>query len=268
VQIIDLYAKLEKIFITTNMKKILQQIALLITISSFFIIGTNAQCLPDASINSSGVFPASLPAATPNVGYSQVLQFYITKDTLINYLGQNIKANIDSLFIIGVKGMPSGFTYACHNTNCGIKGGSNGCVTITGTATEAMANTNYPLVVMIKIKGTANTILGPISQNINDSNSKYAIYVQGLSSVNELTNINAISLYPNPAKDKLELNVSQNLFQNADGIIMDINGREISRTVINKTKTEIDISILSKGIYFMKYINENGLVKISKFIKE
>jgi hypothetical protein len=142
-----------------------------------------------------------LPAATPNVGYSQVLQFYITKDTLINYLGQNIKANIDSLFIIGVKGMPSGFTYACHNTNCGIKGGSNGCVTITGTATEAMANTNYPLVVMIKIKGTANTILGPISQNINDSNSKYAIYVQGLSSVNELTNINAISLYPNPAKD-------------------------------------------------------------------
>ena len=88
------------------------------------------------------------------------------------------------------------------------------------------------------------------------------------SSVNELTNINAISLHPNPAKDKLELNVSQNLFQNADGIIMDINGREISRTVINKTKTEIDISILSKGIYFMKYINENGLVKISKFIKE
>jgi hypothetical protein len=77
-----------------------------------------------------------------------------------------------------------------------------------------------------------------------------------------------ISLYPNPAKDKLELNVSQNSFQNADGIITDINGREISRTAINKTKTEIDISILTKGIYFMKYVNENGFVKTTKFIKE
>jgi len=266
--IIDLYAKLEKIFITTNMKKLLQQIAFLISISSFFIIDTNAQCLPDASIKSSGVFPSSLPAATPNVAYSQVLQFYITKDTLFNYLGQNIKATIDSLFITGVKGMPLGFTYTCHNTNCGIKGGGNGCVTITGTATEAMKNTNYPLVVMIKIKGTANTILGPISQNINDSNSKYAIYVQSQSNVNELINSDVISLYPNPAKDKLELNVSQNSFQNADGIITDINGREISRTAINKTKTEIDISILTKGIYFMKYVSENGFVKTTKFIKE
>lgn len=251
------------------MKKLLLQIAFLITISSFSIMGANAQCVPDASIKSSGVFPSALPAATPNVAYSQVLQFYITKDTIFNYLGQNINATIDSLFITGVKGMPAGFIYTCHNANCGIKGGSNGCVTLTGMATSAMKNTNYPLVVMLKIKGTANTILGPISQTINDSNSKYAIFVQSPSVVNELNNENTISLYPNPAKEKLLINVSNNTsIQNAEAIMLDMNGREILRTSIHSARTELEVSSLSKGVYFVKFVNDSGLVRTLKFMKE
>ena len=250
------------------MKKILLQIAFLITISSFSIIVTNAQCVPDAGIKSSGVFPSALPAAMPNVVYSPVLQFYITKDTIFNYLGQNINATIDSLFITGVKGMPAGFNYTCNNANCGIKGGSNGCVTLTGTATTAMKNTNYPLVVMLKIKGTANTILGPISQTIIDSNSKYAIYVQTPSSIGELNNSISISLYPNPAKEKLEINVMENSLQNVEAILMDMNCREVSRTEIHASKTEIDLSTLSKGVYFVKFVNESGFAKTMKFIKE
>jgi hypothetical protein len=250
------------------MKKLLLQIALLITISLFFLTGARAQCVPDANIKSSGVFPSSLSAATPNVAYNQVLQFYIIKDTIFNYLGQNINATIDSLFITGVKGMPAGFIYTCHNANCGIKGGSNGCVTITGTATDAMKNTNYPLVVMIKIKGTANTILGPISQNINDSNSKYAIFVQGASNVRELNNINSISLYPKPAKDKIEISVSDETFQGTEAILINMNGQEFSRTAIHSAKTELGISSLSKGIYFVKFVNESGYSKTMKFIKD
>jgi hypothetical protein len=250
------------------MKKLFLQIALLITIFLFSLTGLKAQCVPDANIKSSGVFPSSLPAATPNVAYSQVLQFYITKDTIFNYLGQNINATIDSLFITGVKGMPAGFTYTCHNANCGIKGGGNGCVTIIGTASSAMKNTNFPLVVMLKIKGTANTILGPISQTIIDSNSKYAIFVQGASNVGEIKNINSISLYPNPSKDKVEIIVSEDAFQGAEAILTDINGQEVSRTVIHSAKTELEISNLSKGIYFLKFVAENGCVKTMKFIKE
>jgi hypothetical protein len=250
------------------MKKLLLQIAFLITISSFSINGTNAQCVPDASIKSSGVFPSSLPAATPNVAYSQVLQFYITKDTIFNYLGQNINATIDSLFITGVKGVPAGFTYACNNANCGIKGGSNGCVTITGTATSAMKNTNFPLVVMLKIKGTANTILGPISQTIIDSNSKYAIYVQGPSNLGEINKISSISLYPNPAKDKLQIIVSDMALQGAEAIFVDMNGQEVSKIAIHSAKTELEISSLSNGIYFVKFVGENGYFKTMKFIKE
>jgi hypothetical protein len=250
------------------MKKLFLQITLLITIFLFYLAGVKAQCVPDANIKSSGVFPSSLPAATPNVAYSQVLQFYITKDTIFNYLGQNINATIDSLFITGVKGMPAGFTYTCHNANCGIKGGGNGCVTITGTASSAMKNTNFPLVVMLKIKGTANTILGPISQTIIDSNSKYAIFVQGASNVGEINNINSISLYPNPSKDKVKISVSEDAFQGAEAILIDINGQEVSRTTIHSAKTELEISNLSKGIYFLKFVAENGYVKTMKFIKE
>lgn len=250
------------------MKKLLLQIAFLITISSFSIKGTNAQCVPDASIKSSGVFPSSLPAATPNVAYSQVLQFYITKDTIFNYLGQNINATIDSLFITGVKGMPDGFTYTCHNANCGIKGGSNGCVTLTGTATTAMKNTNYPMVVMLKIKGTANTILGPISQTIVDSNSKYAIYVQGPSNVINLKGNNEISLFPNPAKDKLEINLSGTFSQDTEVAIIDINGRELIKKSFNSVKNEIEISGLTRGVYFVKLADESGYAKTMKFIKE
>jgi hypothetical protein len=111
IQIIDLYAKLEKIFITTNMKKLFFVLQIAFLITNFFIFGnlvSGAQCVPDASIKSSGVFLLHCLQLRQMWLTAKFFSFISPKDTIFNYLGQNINATIDSLFITGVKGMPAG----------------------------------------------------------------------------------------------------------------------------------------------------------------
>ncbi|HXP52451.1 MAG TPA: T9SS type A sorting domain-containing protein, partial [Bacteroidia bacterium] len=81
----------------------------------------------------------------------------------------------------------------------------------------------------------------------------------------------AISLYPNPAADKL--NIEFNL-QNPEGEttikINDLLGKEVLTTstflTSNKTIT-IDINTLAKGVYFIQVVNDTT-TKVFKFIKQ
>jgi len=69
-------------------------------------------------------------------------------------------------------------------------------------------------------------------------------------------------LYPNPAKDKLYINFNSS---NLSGAIYDLQGKRVVdiKTGINP----IDISNLSKGIYFVKIINSGNII-VDKLIKE
>jgi hypothetical protein len=73
-----------------------------------------------------------------------------------------------------------------------------------------------------------------------------------------------ISLYPNPSKNKLYL---KSVNKYSDGIITDVSGKIISHNLINASEKIIDVSQLSKGIYFLK-LTSHTEVKILKFIKE
>jgi hypothetical protein len=66
----------------------------------------------------------------------------------------------------------------------------------------------------------------------------------------------------------LEINVLASLSQNAHISIVDMNARVVISKEMSAAKTELDIATLSKGIYFVKLIDEAGLVKTAKFIKE
>lgn len=80
--------------------------------------------------------------------------------------------------------------------------------------------------------------------------------------------ISQFLIYPNPAKDKLILN-SKVGTGNLKTVIYTIEGKIISTQNLSfERQTSIDISNLSKGIYFMNLETEGGKIQTKKFIKE
>jgi hypothetical protein len=76
-----------------------------------------------------------------------------------------------------------------------------------------------------------------------------------------------LSVYPNPAVDVLNINISNASFKNSNVTITNISGQELINTNMSGTNTQINIEGLSNGIYFVNITNENGFNKTVKFVK-
>ena len=89
-------------------------------------------------------------------------------------------------------------------------------------------------------------------------------------SINELTNSPEISLFPNPGTSTLTLEIKDNTNNNLPSniIITDVLGETVYKqsAPINNHPT-IDISQLSKGIYFLEVQTEKGITR-KKFAKQ
>ena len=72
---------------------------------------------------------------------------------------------------------------------------------------------------------------------------------------------NQFILYPNPANDFIELKTN---FNYTSITIVDITGKAIKQV---QSQTRIDVSSLSKGIYFIQLIGEENTI-VKKFVKE
>ena len=86
-----------------------------------------------------------------------------------------------------------------------------------------------------------------------------------LSSVHNLFSDNIISVYPNPAKEMLNIKIESNkTIKNVS--IIDVSGRTVKQIHNINTANTIDISDIKKGVYFIK-INIEGKIISKKFIK-
>jgi hypothetical protein len=84
-------------------------------------------------------------------------------------------------------------------------------------------------------------------------------------SINEFLKSNDFFIYPNPATELISIKNTGDLkINNAD--VFDINGRKVI-TINELQNKQIDISKLSKGVYFLQLQTEESLKNI-KFIKE
>jgi len=74
---------------------------------------------------------------------------------------------------------------------------------------------------------------------------------------------NSINIYPNPAKEQLNVEVSENSYIQ----MFDLNGRQViaEYTAIANQKQTIGLSGLSNGVYFVKIYNDK-LIKIIKVV--
>jgi hypothetical protein len=76
-----------------------------------------------------------------------------------------------------------------------------------------------------------------------------------------------LAVYPNPAVDVLNINISNASFKNSSIIITNVSGQELINTNMSGTDKQINIEGLSNGIYFVNISNDNGFNKTVKFVK-
>ena len=73
-----------------------------------------------------------------------------------------------------------------------------------------------------------------------------------------------INVYPNPAKDILNVNVSNDRIRNL--LIYDLAGQAVYNLSDLHGQSQINIGHLSNGIYLLKVETDSG-ISIAKFIK-
>lgn len=92
----------------------------------------------------------------------------------------------------------------------------------------------------------------------------------GPTSVEDVTANTIISLYPNPAQDVFVLGMSTSENVDASLQVVNISGQEVINQTIGKvtgeSKTTVDISALSKGVYFVN-VTLNGKQMVYKLVK-
>jgi hypothetical protein len=128
--------------------------------------------------------------------------------------------------------------------------------------------------------GSAGFSAGPAYNESFAINSTGEPYIAYTGSVNMLTvmtydsvyvGINDLqqskfSIYPNPATDKITVELTgATMYGNLT--IVDIEGQQLITYQITQPKTQIDISNLASGVYFVRVTNDKT-VEVGKFVKE
>ncbi len=77
-----------------------------------------------------------------------------------------------------------------------------------------------------------------------------------------------VEVYPNPAHDILYINIKGTVgYKALTATIINIDGKVMSTSSVDRDNNPLDISSLSPGIYTAKVMNDNQVVFVSKFIK-
>ena len=118
-------------------------------------------------------------------------------------------------------------------------------MTITGAADLTMADFNATLV------------------KINGKNATLKVVDASTAGLNPNMKANKVSVYPNPASDKLNIEVSSD----SKVQILDLNGKHIGaeRKVSANQKQVIDVTDLAKGIYMVR-VSNNQSVEVKKVV--
>ncbi|MBK8702202.1 MAG: T9SS type A sorting domain-containing protein [Saprospiraceae bacterium] len=83
--------------------------------------------------------------------------------------------------------------------------------------------------------------------------------------VNEISQTNNLNIFPNPVTTIL--NVKQDLSNKITYKIVSITGQETQTGIINNSEKQINVSLLSEGIYFLQLFDNNKSLGQQKFVK-
>jgi hypothetical protein len=135
------------------------------------------------------------------------------------------------------------------------------CKNIT-TAVVTTFNSAYP-----------NPCFDNIRTSIDSVKSLYQTFAtnnlscQSTTSLNEKGNNTDISIYPNPAHENVMLKFSTST--KGSIIVYTIDGSEVLKGNINGFNTSVDLNNISKGLYFIAVIDQQGqIIANKKIVKE
>ena len=78
---------------------------------------------------------------------------------------------------------------------------------------------------------------------------------------------NQFVIYPNPAREILNIETSGIAMNDLKLTLIDVSGRIISKSVLDSNNRTIDLSSISKGTYFLEIREGNSVVAFKKFLK-
>ncbi len=237
--------------------------------------------------------------------YSQVHKVYIkqrndsvwflhtktnnTWQLLINYnatVGQNWKFNVYSsnnileTFTISVNSVSTvtinNITLKSLNVTTTIPPGSLPPISYTTTINERLGDMRY----LLNMNNIAASNVDYVENLLCYQDSTFGLmqftsmpcnYTTITITLSEFNTNNKLNIYPNPTNEiiNVELNASTSLsgtdykleIMNALGQIVQINS-------IHQQTTQLNVSELVSGVYFVKITSKNKIVSVSKFIKE
>lgn len=133
---------------------------------------------------------------------------------------------------------------------------------------NSFANTSTPNASYIKAAGTDNITAVITPAGCYDTAISNTLVVQEDLGVNNIAKANGINVYPNPVGDVLNM---VGLKQGDMVTLSDVTGRKLAYNLVvtqDKPQHEIQLSGLSKGIYFVEITdkegNSRGIVKLEK----
>ena len=124
--------------------------------------------------------------------------------------------------------------------------------------------------------GTSSYSIGQIVYTSLSGTDQYA--VQGIQQPYEITTLGneeftginlAMTAYPNPTVDVLNLVVTTDKWDNLSYNLFDINGKTVSKnSPITVSETTVPMQGLNQGIYFLAVNSSNKTIKTFKIIKK
>jgi hypothetical protein len=260
-----------------NMKKILLALAFVsVTLANGF-----AQCTPDPSYTTAGIYPdtaTGLADAYTGMPYSEVITVVVPTDTLVDnpiVPGTDITVDIVHIIMDSVNGLPNNFTYDCNPTNCEFPGGGNGCIVMYSTSDPVAGDIGvYPL----KIYTTTNVTVPPftIPASQVDTITSYYIEILDGSSLG-LNRYNSASMVvsdvaPNPVTGISRLQVLSGVATSGKLVITNLIGEVVKSKEMRLNKGVTDFMIngsdFEAGIYLVTVASENKTVTKKIAIKK
>ena len=220
-------------------------------------------CTPDNSITKSGVYPDQPDTAYADQAYDFSFQILSIKDTAVVYLGQNVTADIDSVKVDAVIGLPNNFEYACNPSRCAFTYKAVGCINLKGNPTPDQVGV-YEIKIATTAYASASLGIGPpLKLPVADTTEGYKLVIKGDGSASIYENAieNSVNVYPNPSSNGVFMLKAKTPLTSIE--VIDIRGKKVnfSRHDTNNTLV-LDICDTPRGIYVLKInVNNKQVVK-------
>ena len=111
------------------------------------------------------------------------------------------------------------------------------------------------------VAGFVNGTVYASAQSVQDPTKKDSILISISgqdAGMNDINNSESFTIYPNPVSGRLNVKISEALFQsNAIIMVLDATGRVVIKEKVNSTSFSLQLENFTPGIYLLRYEDEN-----------